>query len=168
MPLSNRLSECYRKWRKASPRCQFGLLLEVERHSYNWELMEKFDASVMRNLKQREDESVMEFNTRFLQKLKELYPGYENNVYKIKDDGDNLYEGNFLKHELFNIYVTGPKPKISNRIPIVSGKEKCLEYAMKRSEFLDRQLNEREKTNRDRHPTVRSKVLGITSQGKIC
>uniref|UniRef100_A0A0N5B5N0 Uncharacterized protein n=1 Tax=Strongyloides papillosus TaxID=174720 RepID=A0A0N5B5N0_STREA len=167
--LNNRLSECYRRWRKGSPDCQFGILLEVLRSAYNYELMEKFDARVMRTLKQKVDESVVDFNTRFLRKLNELYTGFEDKVYKTVETADDSYEKNFLKYELINIYVTALKPKLGKEIPAVSGKEKCLEFAMKKAELLEGQFAERERTNRDRNPYVRPKILGITrTEGITC
>uniref|UniRef100_A0A0N5C478 CCHC-type domain-containing protein n=1 Tax=Strongyloides papillosus TaxID=174720 RepID=A0A0N5C478_STREA len=141
-PVGNNLHSCFRKWRSVSPDCQFGYLIKVVKKVYETYVKNNFNLHTMKDWKQRDGESVRDYNLRYYQRLAELYPDFENTLYRMT--GDETDQNNFWRMEIVGKYIASLRPELRNKMPVFKNNEKCLENAMVTAEAYEKELSEME------------------------
>uniref|UniRef100_A0A0N5BYS3 CCHC-type domain-containing protein n=1 Tax=Strongyloides papillosus TaxID=174720 RepID=A0A0N5BYS3_STREA len=140
-PPGNSLLSCYKKWRAVSPNCQFGFLIGMVRKAYARQTSVKANLQLMKSWKQRGDETVHDYNLRYLRKMKEIYPDFENTLYKKATLPDGSLD--YWRMEIAGVYMASLLPALRKKMPLLAPNDKCLEIAMITAEFCEEEYADR-------------------------
>uniref|UniRef100_A0A0K0F062 DUF3825 domain-containing protein n=1 Tax=Strongyloides venezuelensis TaxID=75913 RepID=A0A0K0F062_STRVS len=101
-------------------------------------------------MRQENEESIMQFNTRFYQKMIEVYPEYDRRITEVFSEKEVIFTPTEIRSrtQIFNDYVATVKKDREDKISFIDGTGKCLRYGINKAVGIEaniRDYNERTK-----------------------
>uniref|UniRef100_A0A0N5C0I4 RNA-directed DNA polymerase n=1 Tax=Strongyloides papillosus TaxID=174720 RepID=A0A0N5C0I4_STREA len=153
VPPGNTVSQSFEANRARWPTSSFGHLLDITISDCLTMLSNQVDHNALRHMRQEKEESIMAFNTRFYQRMTEIYPEYDRRITEEFSGEDAIFSPTELRSrvQIYNDYVTALKKPIAEKIPYVDGPGKCLRFAMNKAIEIESNLRSIQERDRERN-----------------
>uniref|UniRef100_A0A0N5C3L2 RNA-directed DNA polymerase n=1 Tax=Strongyloides papillosus TaxID=174720 RepID=A0A0N5C3L2_STREA len=155
-PPGNALSQAYEANKARFPKATFERLVDITRSDCLLMLANQTDFNALRHIRQEAGEPIMKFNTRFYQRVIEVYPEHGRRITEEFSGKEAVFTPTELRSriQIFNDYVSAIKKPIAEKIPYVDGPGKCLRYAMQKAIAIEADLREFNERTKERNAWI--------------